>query len=501
MDDRLRKLERLRELGRDPFSLTRYDRTHSCAQMSEEYEQLEGKTVRLAGRVTGKRDFGKAVFADLTDASGKAQVYFRRDTLGEEEFGLLDLLDLGDFCGVEGQAFKTRSGEPTVQVAKYQILAKALRPLPEKWHSLKDVETRYRRRYLDLMANPEVRQVFLARSTIIQTIREFMAGRGFIEVETPILQPLYGGALARPFITHHNVLEADLYLRVAPELYLKRLLVGGFEKIFEIGHVFRNEGVSTRHSPEYTLFEAYEAYADLSDMMELTESLVAEATVKVKGDSRFEYRGQEIDVTPPWRRISLPEAIKEKAGVDILSIETAEDAEAALREKGLSAEGVKSAAGAVDRLFEHFLVPELIQPCFVTDYPVSMSPLAKRKATNPALVERFEPFIAGEEIGNAFSELNDPLDQRGRFEAQVRARAEGEAEAHPLDEDFLLALEHGMPPAGGLGLGIDRLTILLTGAASIRDVILFPLMRLRLDCAHGSTELAEDRPEPAEGEK
>jgi lysyl-tRNA synthetase class 2 len=476
-DDRLQKLLRLRELGLDPFRFARFDRSCRCEQIAAEFDQLEGKTVRLAGRVTGRRDFGKAVFVDLSDASGRVQLYFRQDALAEEQFQLLDLLDIGDFLGVEGQVFKTKTGEPTVQVASLQILAKALCPPPEKWHSLKDVETRYRRRYLDLLANVDVRRIFRERSSIIAGIREFMGKRDFMEVETPTLQPLYGGALARPFITHHNELDADLYLRVAPELYLKRLLVGGFEKIFEIGHVFRNEGISTRHSPEYTLLEVYQAYADLSDMMELMESLVAEVTAKVKGTTRFEYCGQQIDVSPPWRRISLPEALREKAGVDILSLESAEEARAILSERGLNAEGVNSTAAAVDRLFDHYLHPELVQPCFVTDYPVYMSPLAKRKASNPSLTERFEPFIGGEELGNAFSELNDPIDQRERFEAQMRARAEGELEAHPLDEDFLLALEHGMPPAGGLGIGVDRLVVLLTNSASIRDVILFPAMR------------------------
>lgn len=470
------KLERLRELGRDPFKVTRFERTHTCAQISAEFQQLEGHTVRLAGRVTGRRDFGKAAFLDLSDASGKVQIYFRQDDLGEE-FQLLALLDLGDSLGLEGEVFKTKTGEPTVKISRFEILSKALRPLPEKWHSLKDVETRYRRRYLDLMANPQVRQVFQTRSAIISAIREFMERQGFMEVETPILQPIYGGALARPFTTHHNTLDMDLYLRIAPELYLKRLLVGGFEKVFEIGRAFRNEGISTRHNPEYTLFEAYQAYADLEDMMQLTEDLVRYATLKVKGTLRFSYRDKEIDVEPSWQRLSLPEEIKEKAGLDILSFSSLEEAREALTSRGLAAESVHSFSAAVDLLFDHFVLPELFQPCFVLDYPTFMSPLAKRKASNPALAERFEPFIGGEEVGNAFAELNDPLDQRERFEAQLRARQEGELEAHPLDEDFLLALEYGMPPAGGLGLGLDRLAILLTDSPGIRDVILFPQMR------------------------
>ena len=471
------KLEHLRELGHDPFAVTRFARTHLAQQVAADYHDLEGRRVAVAGRLMSLRTHGKAAFGDLADISGAIQVYFKLDNLGAQAFGLLADVDIGDFLGVEGGVMTTRTGEITVAAERLQVLAKSLRPLPAKWHGLRDVETRYRQRYVDLIVNPEVRRVFLVRSHVIREIRRFLDARGFLEVETPMMQPIPGGAAARPFVTHHNALDMDLYLRVAPELYLKRLIVGGFEKVYEINRSFRNEGVSARHNPEFTMLEAYQAYADYNDMMKLVEDLIAHVCGEVLGGLSLSYQGQQIDISPPWRRVALLDAIAEHTGADPQRLVDADSARALCRDLGLPAGEELRLSTLVNNIFEARVEPRLIQPTFVVDYPTAISPLAKRKPDNPELVERFEPFIAGQELGNAFTELNDPIDQRRRFEEQARERAAGDEEAHPMDEDYVRALEYGMPPAGGLGIGIDRLVMLLTDSPSIRDVILFPHMR------------------------
>lgn len=475
--NRRAKLEALRDEGRDPFQVTKFERTHVAAAVTAHFEQLENQPVAVAGRLVSMRAHGKSAFAHLADQSGQIQLYFKLDALGEESYQRLSQVDVGDFLGIEGTVFRTRTGEVTVQVSRWQMLAKSLRPLPEKWHGLKDVETRYRQRYVDLIVNPEARRVFELRSRIIGAIRRLLDDRGFLEVETPVLQAVAGGAAARPFTTHHNALDIELHLRISLELYLKRLLVGGIEKVYELGRVFRNEGVSTKHNPEFTLLEVYESYANYEDMMRLTEAIVGAVAREAVGGPRFTYQGQEIDVTPPWQRIGLYEAIAEFAQVDLDRLSTPEKARALCRDLELPAEQGLALTTMINNIFEKFVEPNLVQPTFVTDYPTAISPLAKRKPGQPELTERFEAFVGGKEICNAFSELNDPIDQRQRFLQQVEARAEGDLEAHPMDEDFLRALEYGMPPAGGLGIGIERLIMLVTDSASIRDVILFPLLR------------------------
>jgi lysyl-tRNA synthetase class 2 len=433
----------------------------------------------------GLRRHGRATFADLQDGSGRVQLLFRQNRLGEVPYEELEVLDVGDLLGAAGTVMRTRVGEVTVEVSRYHLLAKALRPLPEKWHGLRDVEVRYRQRYLDLIVNEDSRRAFLVRSKVISSLRRFFEARGFLEVETPMMQPVPGGALARPFITHHNALDIDLYLRIAPELYLKRLVVGGLERVFEISRVFRNEGISSRHNPEFTMLEAYQAYTDYQGMMDLFEQAVVTAAREALGTPRVEYQGREIDLTPPWRRVRLWDAIGDKAGLSPERLESAEEARKACAELDLPAGPELALSTMLSNLFERFVQPTLVEPTFVIDYPTAVSPLAKARPDDGSLAERFEPFIAGLELGNAFSELNDPAEQRKRFEAQARARVAGDVEAHAMDEDFLLALEYGMPPTGGLGLGVDRLVMLFTGAASIRDsirdVILFPQMRDRAE--------------------
>lgn len=474
---RLKKLQELQASGRDPFSIHKCDRTHLARGVVERFAELEGKHVAVCGRVMTRRAHGKSTFVDIVDGSGKIQAYAKLNELGEDSYAQFGDLDLGDIIAASGEVFRTRTEEVTVKVQQWSLLAKALRPLPEKWHGLQDVEARYRQRYLDLIMNPETREVFEKRARMIQAARQFFYERSFQEVETPILQPLYGGANARPFTTHHNTLDMTLYMRIAPELYLKRLVVGGIERVFEIGRVFRNEGIDTRHNPEYTLLEAYQAYADYEDMMELVESLVCAMAQAANGSLQFTYDGHEIDLTPPWRRLALFEAIEEATGVDFGSIRTDDEAREACKDLGLSDVEDESLAGLMDRAFDTSVQPKLIEPTFIVDYPVAISPLAKRKPQAPELTARFEPFIGGHECGNAFSELNDPLDQRRRFEAQVEAREAGDEEAHPLDEDFVRALEYGLAPTGGIGLGIDRLVMLLCDRPSIREVILFPVLR------------------------
>jgi len=474
---RREKLAGLRSAGRDPFRITRFERTHLASEIHKAFDSLEGKQARVAGRLLAQRRHGKATFADLQDVSGVIQLLFRIDQLGEEHYRQLAELDDGDLLGVEGGVFRTRTGEVTIAVSDFRLLAKALRPPPEKWHGLRDVEIRYRQRYLDLIANEESRRIFLVGARVMQALRSFLDERGFLEVATPMMQAVPGGALARPFVTHHNALGIDLYLRVAPELYLKRLIVGGLEKVYELNRVFRNEGISTRHNPEFTMLEAYQAYADYRDMMELVEGMVERAAGEALGRTRIEWQGQAINLSPPWRRVSLLEAIRDQTGIAPARLEKVAGVRQVCGELGLPAGPQVSLSTMIGNIVERFVQPTLVQPTFVMDYPTAISPLAKARADNPGLAERFEPFIGGLELGNAFSELNDPEEQRLRFEEQACWREAGDLEAHPMDEDYICALEYGMPPTGGLGLGIERLVMLLTGAPSIRDVILFPQMR------------------------
>ncbi|TYP47012.1 lysine--tRNA ligase [Thermosediminibacter litoriperuensis] len=473
---RLQKLEELRSMGIAPYG-RKYVRTHNCLEIKENFEKLEDGETSIAGRIMAIRAHGKAAFFDIQDEKGRLQIYIKKDHVGEEAYEIFKKLDIGDIVGVEGKIFKTQKGEISVLADKIAVLAKSLRPLPEKWHGLKDVDTRYRQRYLDLIVNPDVRRTFIIRSKIIRAIRKYLDSRGFIEVETPILTPLAGGAAARPFITHHNALDMDLYLRIATELYLKRLIVGGFEKVYEIGKNFRNEGISVKHNPEFTMIELYQAYADYNDMMELTEDMISHIAAEVLGTTKVVYQGEEIDLTPPWTRMTMVEAVKKFAGVDFDEIKTDEEARAVARKLGLEV-GDKDTRGKVlNTIFEEKVEEHLVQPTFIMDYPIEISPLAKRKEDNPDFTYRFEAFITRREMANAFSELNDPIDQRERFLQQLKEREAGDDEAHVFDEDFINALEHGMPPTGGLGIGIDRLVMLLTDSSSIRDVILFPTMR------------------------
>lgn len=474
---RLQKINELRSNGIDPFG-KRFEVLHHAAEINADYPANDGQDVIIAGRLMAKRGHGKAGFADLQDFSGKIQLYARLNDMGAEAYELYKLLDVGDIIGVKGTVFRTKKGEITVAVKKFEVLSKSVRPLPEKWHGLKDVDLRYRQRYLDLIVNPEVKDVFLKRIEIIRAMRHFLEERGFYEVETPMMQPVAGGAAARPFITHHNALDIDLYLRIAPELYLKRLLVGGFEKVFEINRNFRNEGISTKHNPEFTMMELYQAYADYQEMMKITEDMISSVVQKVLGTSKITFQDREIDFSVPWTRISMVDAVQKYTGEDFGHFDTERARQQA------SALGVEIGKDAVwgqilNAVFEAYVEDKLIQPTFITGHPVEVSPLAKRNPLNPRITDRFELFINAWELANAFSELNDPLDQRKRFEQQLEERAKGDEEAHAMDEDYITALEHGMPPAGGLGIGIDRLVMILTNSPSIRDVILFPAMRPR----------------------
>lgn len=480
-EQRVHKLMRLREAGETVYQSS-FPRRQQVREAVEEF--TEGKEMRLAGRLVSLRGHGKTVFADIKDVSGKIQVYIRKDMIGESDFLCVKQLDVGDIIGVEGPLFMTKVGEKTLQVKKLTILVKALREPPlgkskegKHWYVLADVETRYRQRYLDLMTNEESRSVFLLRSKIIHGMRSFLDTRGFMEVETPMMQPMPGGAIARPFVTHHRALDTDLYMRVAPELYLKRLLVGGMEKIYEINRCFRNEGISTRHNPEFTMLELYQAYADYEDIMVLVEEMIFSLAKEVCGTDRIDFKGHSISLAPPWRRLSLLETIREHTGED-LSQERGEESAVKVAERlDLQIEGPRTYAKIVDELIKTLIVPTLLEPTFLIDYPLALSPLAKRKIDDPFLTERFQAFIGGLEIGNAFSELCDPLEQRERFEAQLADRRRGDDEAHRIDEDFIRALEYGMPPSGGLGIGVDRLVMIFAGKESIRDVILFPQLR------------------------
>ncbi|WP_028560689.1 lysine--tRNA ligase [Paenibacillus pinihumi] len=481
------KLDQLRGLGIDPFG-KRFVRTHQAKEVLDAYgelskEELEEKSpeVSLAGRIMQKRGMGKASFAHIQDLSGKIQVYVRQDALDAAKYEAFSMLDLGDIIGVRGTVFKTKTGETSIKVLELEVLTKSLLPLPEKYHGLKDVELRYRQRYVDLIMNPDVQQTFVTRSRIIQSMRRYLDSKGYLEVETPTLHAIAGGAAARPFITHHNALDMQLYMRIAIELHLKRLIVGGLEKVYEIGRVYRNEGISTRHNPEFTMIELYEAYADYKDIMELTENLIVHIAQEVLGTTKIQYQDYEVDLGKPWRRVSMVDLVKEATGVDFSEQLSDEDAHRLAKEHKVQVEPHMSAGHILNAFFETFIEETLIQPTFVTGHPVAISPLAKKNDEDPRFTDRFELFVVAREHANAFTELNDPIDQRQRFEAQLLEKEQGNDEAHEMDDDFIRALEYGLPPTGGLGIGVDRLVMLLTNAPSIRDVLLFPLMRERAD--------------------
>ncbi|MEA3253655.1 MAG: lysine--tRNA ligase [Chloroflexota bacterium] len=474
---RLRSLERIRARGLDPYPCSCHP-SHSTREARALFEQQceAPQPVSLAGRVVARRKMGKMAFLDIRDGAGKMQLCFRRDILGQDRYQLLDDIDIGDIIGAEGKLFRTKAGEVTLELSDFIMLCKSLRPLPEKWHGLADVEKRYRQRYLDLIANEGVKDIFLQRSRILSAIRSFLNGKGFMEVETPVFQSQAGGALARPFTTHHHALGENLYLRIALELYLKRLIIGGFDRVYEMGRVFRNEGISVRHNPEFTLLECYQAYADYNDMMALVEEMFSCIARGVLGSTSIACGGRSIDLAPPWQRLYLRDAIRDCSGIDFADYPDAASLRSRMEKEGMEVDVGKGRGKLIDELVATFVQPELVQPTFLLDYPVEMSPLAKRKRDNDHLAERFEGFIGGVEIANAFTELNDPLDQRQRFQQQAKEQV-GEEEAEIADEDFLEALEYGMPPTGGLGIGIDRVVMLLTGQQSIREVILFPQLR------------------------
>lgn len=480
---RRNKLDELRGMGIDPFG-GRYERTHHAKDILNAYEETSkeeleslGIEVSIAGRIMQKREMGKACFAHLQDITGKIQIYVREDALGDVKYAAFSLLDIGDMVGVKGIVFKTKTGETSVKVKELEVLTKSLLPLPDKFHGLKDVELRYRQRYVDLIMSQDVQQTFITRSRIIQSMRRYLDSRGYLEVETPTLHAIAGGAAARPFITHHNALDMQLYMRIAIELHLKRLIVGGLEKVYEIGRVYRNEGISTRHNPEFTMIELYEAYADYKDIMKLTEDLVAHIAKEVLGTTKIKYGEHEVDLTPSWRRVSMVDAVKEVVGVDFSVNMSDEEAHQLAREHKVAVEPHMTFGHILNAFFETFVEETLIQPTFVYGHPVEISPLAKKNPDDPRFTDRFELFIVAREHANAFTELNDPIDQRERFEAQLVEREHGNDEAHEMDHDFIRALEYGMPPTGGLGIGVDRLVMLLTNSPSIRDVLLFPHMR------------------------
>lgn len=477
---RREKLAALREEGEDPFAITKFDRSNLISVIRENYSEYEGKVVTVAGRMMSKRVMGKMSFADLRDGGAKIQLCVKRDEMGDEPYKKYKKLDIGDIIGVTGEVFTTQKGEMSIRTSEIVLLSKSLRPMPEKFHGLTNTDLRYRQRYVDLIMNPEVKRVFEARSGIIKEIRSYLDSRGYMEVETPILNTIPGGANARPFITHHNTLDIDMYLRIAPELYLKRLVVGGFEKVYEIGRLFRNEGMDIKHNPEFTTIELYEAYTDYVGMMNLTEDMIKTVAEKVLGTTVITYQGEEIDLGKPWCRMTMIESIKKYSGADFSETKTAEEAKALAESIGIAfdEENENLSRGEIISLaFEEKVEEQLVQPTFITEYPVEISPLAKRMPSNPEFTERFEVFITRREFGNAFSELNDPLDQKERFKKQVEKREAGDEEAGMMDEDYVNALEYGLPPTGGLGIGIDRLVMLLTDSSSIRDVLLFPTMK------------------------
>jgi lysine--tRNA ligase len=478
MKVRKEKLDNLIVEGKNPFEITKFNRTHTSEDIEKHYDELEGKDVTVAGRIMSKRIMGKASFCHIQDATGKIQSYVSINDLGEESYKQFKEDDIGDIIGITGFVFKTKTGEISIHAKELVLLTKSLRPLPEKFHGLKDTDLRYRQRYVDLIVNPEVKQTFEKRIKIIKEMRRILDEKGYMEVETPILQTIAGGATAKPFITHHNSLDIDMYLRVAPELYLKRLIVGGFDKVYEIGRNFRNEGMDIKHNPEFTNMELYAAYENMEDMMAITEELISTIAKNVLGTTKITYQGVEIDLTPAWRRVTMIDIVKEKTGVDFNEIETDEQAQEAARKAGIEIDPIKTTRGDIlAQFFDEKVEETLIQPTIVYNYPIENSPLAKKVPEDPRMTQRFELFIGGREYANAFSELNDPIDQYERFLAQVKAREAGDEEANMMDTDFVNALEYGLPPTGGLGIGLDRLIMLLTDEASIRDILLFPTMK------------------------
>ena len=478
MQIRMEKLDELKAQGKNPFEITKFNRTNTAGEIKKNYEQFEQKDVTVCGRIIAKRIMGKASFCTIQDCDEKIQSYVSINDLGEESYKLFKTYDIGDIIGITGFVFKTRTEEISVHAKEVTLLSKSLRPLPEKFHGLKDMDLRYRQRYVDLIVNPEVKDTFVLRSKILKEIRKFMDEKGYMEVETPMLTTVATGDAARPFITHHNTLDLTMFLRIAPELNLKRLIVGGIDKVFEIGKNFRNEGMDIKHNPEFTNMEFYSAYEDYHDMMNMAESLISTIAQNVLGTTKITYEDTEIDLTPGWKKITMIDSIKEVTGVDFNTIKTDEEAQAIAKEKGVEYEEIKNTRGhIINEFFETFVEETLIQPTFIMDYPVEISPLTKRKKEQPELVERFELFIGGREYGNAYSELNDPIDQYERFKKQVEAKAAGDEEAGMMDEDFIQALEIGLPPTGGMGIGLDRLIMLLTNSSSIRDVLFFPTMK------------------------
>ena len=491
---RREKLAALQQAGNDPFAQTRFDRTVYAQQIAEQFDQLEEKPVAVAGRIMSKRSMGKASFFDIADASGKIQIYIKLNVIGEETYEQFKKWDIGDIVGVNGEVFRTKHGEISIRATKAVLLSKSLLPLPEKLHGLTKTDLRYRQRYVDLIVNPEVRDVFVKRSLIIRELRTFLDSKGYLEVETPVLHNIAGGAAARPFITHHNSLNIDMYLRIALELHLKRLIVGGFDKVYEIGRVFRNEGMDTKHNPEFTMLEFYQAYSNYEDVMNLTEEMLRYVAQKVLGTTTVVYGDQEIDLGKPFARISMVEAVKKYTGVDFDAIQTLEEARAAAKEHHIQYEERHLKGDILNLFFDEFVEDKLIQPTFLTGHPVEISPLSKRDAAHPGYTERFELFITGREFANAFSELNDPIDQKARFEHQLELKAQGDEEATDMDNDFITALEYGLPPTGGFGMGVDRLVMLLTNQPSIRDVLLFPTMK---PTAEELAKKASAQPAPA----
>ena len=473
------KLKALQDAGRNPFEQTRFARSAYSADIKEDFEAYDGKTLQAAGRIMSKRGMGKAIFCDIQDDRGQIQLYVRKDAVSEQEFADFRKYDIGDIIGVSGYAFKTKTGEISIHVQQVTLLSKSLRPLPEKFHGMTNMELRYRQRYVDLIMNPESKRNFQIRSRFVAYLRRYLDGLGFMEVETPVLSPIAGGATARPFITHHNTLDIDMYMRIATELHLKRLIVGGIERVYEVGRIFRNEGMDTKHNPEFTTCELYQAYTNLDGMMDILEGILSGAAKEILGTYQLQWLGHDVDLTPSWRRVTMADAVKDVTGADFMAIIGDADAAVALAKSvGVDMENVAHTWGnALYETFDQKVESTLIQPTFITMYPVEVSPLAKRSPEQPALTERYEMFICGCEIGNAFSELNDPIDQYQRFKAQAEKRAHGDEEANMMDEDFVMALEYGMPPTGGLGFGIDRCAMLLCGASSVRDVILFPTMK------------------------
>ena len=478
MQVRLDKMHKIEEKGLKPFGY-RYEYTHRSGDVKEQFDALsEAETeVKLAGRVMAIRGHGKTCFMDMQDKDGRIQVYVRKDVLGEDNYALIKMMDIGDTVGVTGTVFRTHMGEVSIKASALEMLSKSLRPLPEKWHGLKDVETRYRQRYVDLIVNPDVRDTFVKRSQIIRSVRNVLDSHGFLEVETPILNTIAGGAAARPFISYHNALDMQVYMRIAPELYLKRLIVGGMDRVYELGRVFRNEGIDNRHNPEFTSVEIYQAFADYRDMMDLTEEVVVKTAEEVLGTTKIVYEGTEIELASPWKRISMIDAVKEYAGKDFTNVTDLEEARAMAKEINVEVEPTWGIGKIINACFEEYVEDKLIQPTFITGHPKEISPLAKSNPENPEITDRFEAFIYGREICNGFTELNDPIDQRERFLKQVEERANGDEEANMMDEDFVTALEYGLPPTGGLGIGIDRLVMFLTNSSTIRDVLFFPTMK------------------------